>query len=351
MAINQNTMDSMTDWYTKATSNTGTNPLNTPRENTGDQFGNTSYGASATSSTAQKASSASPYSTTPTGSQSGGGSKSPGYDVAAWYRSAAGREADKEGLAYWQSQLESGADQGSVYREFVRGLIANNDLAKPGSGYQLGPATIDKNQLTTRGVTSNQTVAGQLQGLLDANSKYIQSARDRSLRAANARGLTNSSIAAGAGEEAAFQAALPIATSDAQAYRDVDAYNAALYNQGLLYNADAQNQFTGRQQQIEADRGSQSATLANQLRIAQLQADVSKYQADKSNASSQYNTDANIKNQAEQNKTTLVNNIIQSTELSPDRKAALLRQLGEGRLADAIYVGGNYSDDLRFGPT
>ena len=158
--------------------------------------------------------------------------------------------------------------------------------------------------------------------------------------------MSNSSIAASAGEDSAYQAALPIATSDAQAYREADAYNSALYNQGLMYNTDAQNTFLQQNNQILADKESQQAALGGQMSIAQLQAATSKYQADKNEATSKYNTDAATKQQADANKNTLVNNIIQTPDLSPDRKAELLKQLGESGLASAIYVANDIASEL-----
>ena len=60
-----------------------------------------------------------------------------------------------------------------------------------------------------------QGVSGRLNTLLDAESPYIQRARTRAKQMANRRGLLSSSIAAGAGEAAAIDAALPIAEADA----------------------------------------------------------------------------------------------------------------------------------------
>ena len=60
-----------------------------------------------------------------------------------------------------------------------------------------------------------QGVSGRLNTLLDAESPYIQRARTRAKQFANRRGLLSSSIAAGAGEAAAIDAALPIAQADA----------------------------------------------------------------------------------------------------------------------------------------
>ena len=58
-------------------------------------------------------------------------------------------------------------------------------------------------------------VSGRLKGLLSEDSPYIDRARTSARQAANRRGLMNSSIAAGAGEAAAIDAALPIAQADA----------------------------------------------------------------------------------------------------------------------------------------
>lgn len=103
-----------------------------------------------------------------------------------------------------------------------------------------------------RAVATNETVAGQLGGLLNQESSYITRARTRAAQTANSRGLLNSSIAAGAGEAVAIDAALPIASQDAQTFtlasRDnQQAGNAALSqgasesNAAARMNADALN--------------------------------------------------------------------------------------------------------------
>lgn len=62
------------------------------------------------------------------------------------------------------------------------------------------------------------TVAGQLQSLLSSDSPYLSENRRQATEQAGARGLLNSSIAAGAGQRAAIQSALPIAQQDAETY-------------------------------------------------------------------------------------------------------------------------------------
>lgn len=65
-----------------------------------------------------------------------------------------------------------------------------------------------------------QTVAGQMNQLLDSDSSYIQQARQSGAEQAASRGLLNSSISAGASQKAAIDAAMPIAQQDAKAYND-----------------------------------------------------------------------------------------------------------------------------------
>lgn len=60
-----------------------------------------------------------------------------------------------------------------------------------------------------------QGVSGRLDTMLRRDNPYIQRARTAAAQAANRRGLQSSSIAAGAGEAAAIDAALPIAQVDA----------------------------------------------------------------------------------------------------------------------------------------
>ena len=63
-----------------------------------------------------------------------------------------------------------------------------------------------------------ETVEGRLTELTGGESRYVNLARDTAERSANKRGMINSAMAAGLGEEAAIKAALPIAQQDAATY-------------------------------------------------------------------------------------------------------------------------------------
>jgi hypothetical protein len=96
----------------------------------------------------------------------------------------------------------------------------------------------------------NATVEGRLKGLLSTDSQYLEAARARAKGEANSRGLLNSTMAETAGEKAAIEAALPIATQDAQTFA----------NSGL----------TGYQGKITSAQSSQTAGQAQEM--AKLQA-------------------------------------------------------------------------------
>ena len=66
------------------------------------------------------------------------------------------------------------------------------------------------------------TVAGQMNGLLKSDNPYIKNARSQGKEHAASRGLLNSSIAAGASEKSAINAALPIAQQDASTYNQFE---------------------------------------------------------------------------------------------------------------------------------
>lgn len=134
---------------------------------------------------------------------------------------------------------------------------------------------------TLRTVDPNQdTVQGQLNSILSKGSPYIDSARAGAMDTANSRGLLNTSIAAGAGEKAAIESALPIAQQDANTYSTNAATNqnadntakitnAAATNTANLNTAQAANASTLSSQQAQQDtslqtlKGTQATNLAN----------------------------------------------------------------------------------------
>lgn len=113
--------------------------------------------------------------------------------------------------------------------------------------------------LTNWNVTNPQTVQNQLTGIIDANSPLMQQARTGALQQMNQRGLINSSMAVGAGQEAVIRQALPIAQQDAQTFARSGEFNANAANQMAQFNTGQTNTAS----QFGAAASNQAA-LANQ---------------------------------------------------------------------------------------
>lgn len=129
--------------------------------------------------------------------------------------------------------------------------------------------------------------------------------------------------------------------------------------QDATTRANAAQQLAIAQMQDATNRSQQS----NQLTIAQMQDATTRFQSELNSSTSRYNTDASYKQQMDSQRNSLANNLIMNMDLSPDRKAAMLEQLGLGTsagynadgsikygtgLAGAVYVIGSTSSDLNF---
>lgn len=101
------------------------------------------------------------------------------------------------------------------------------------------------------------SVQTQLNGVLSAGSPLMTQARTAAAQAANARGLRNSSIATGAGEEAALRVALAIASQDAS---QLHAEN--LSDQNFINTSALQNTALASQERL------QGSSIASQERLS-----------------------------------------------------------------------------------
>lgn len=126
---------------------------------------------------------------------------------------------------------------------------------------------------------ANATVQNQLNNLTASDSRYIGQARNSAAAEAAARGLGNSSYAAGNAEAAAIRAALPIATAD-----------AGMFAQAALANQEALNR-----QQLADQQNQTSIATAN------IGAGASMYGSDRSYDASRYAQDQQTLRQGQQN--------------------------------------------------
>lgn len=93
-------------------------------------------------------------------------------------------------------------------------------------------------------VAPEATVRHQMGQLLSQGSPYLTAAREGAKRQAASRGLLNTTMAAGAGEQAAIQSALPIAQQDAALYGQYGLQNAQAATQLLLQQISTGAQLT-----------------------------------------------------------------------------------------------------------
>ena len=138
----------------------------------------------------------------------------------------------------------------------------------------------------TGSVGDDMLVEKRLNGLLAANSPLIQQARAKAAQAANSRGLLNSALAAGMGEEAAISQALPIATTDANTFFRQAVANQEAQNAASIAAANAANQASIAKAGYEAQAQINSA---NNAAAAQRQADQYRLESellDKKNSTS-----------------------------------------------------------------
>jgi hypothetical protein len=131
----------------------------------------------------------------------------------------------------------------------------------------------------TQSPTTDQFTSNRLNDLISGGSRYIQNARDNASASAAARGLGNSSYAAGNAELAAINAALPIAQQDAQTS-----------SQAALANQQALNQI------LQANNANRTS-----VNVANIGAGASRYGADRSYQASRYAQDQQTERQRQQN--------------------------------------------------
>lgn len=142
------------------------------------------------------------------------------------------------------------------------GILASSKPAS--STQQLNPKDYEIKtedaQATNWNVDKNQTVQGLIGGIIGQDSPLMQQAATTAKQQAASRGLGNSSIAIGAGQNAVYNAAMPIATTDAATYSNAAKYNADAANSMATFNAQAKNAAASQSvlNALEAARANQS---------------------------------------------------------------------------------------------
>ncbi len=138
----------------------------------------------------------------------------------------------------------------------------------PVSSYTPAQATAQQAQPTGYdpkrfAVADDQTVQGQLKGILSSDSPLMQQAETRARQQVNQRGLLNSSLGIQAGQEAVIGAALPIAQQDAQTYNQAMTNTTNAQNAALQFGATAQNQASQTNAQLGTNVNQVNAEAVN----------------------------------------------------------------------------------------
>ena len=219
---------------------------------------------------------------------------------------------------------------------FPPGTTANWMASNGGNG---GQPAIDPTSLglpATWRITPDQTVEGRINNLTDPNNPLIAQARSRALQNMNGRGLLNSSIAMGAADSAAYDAALPIATADAATAAKAASYNADQQNVFSIKNMDNATNRYGIDVNAATQRESSRLSADTQRFTSQLSADTQKLVAGLNNESQAMVSKAHDENaqilqnsqgasQAYQAYATSLNHIQNNNNMSAEAKAAAIQ--------------------------
>lgn len=173
-------------------------------------------------------------------------------------------------------------------------------------------------------ITPDMTTSGQFQKLTAAGSPIIAQAQNQSDQNWNARGLLNSSMAAEAGQQAGYNAALPIAQADASA-------NLAAASD----NTKQQNALTSTAMGSATSLTNTGVTAANSQLIANTEANYKVNQTLQASVA-----------QLQSNYTSQRSAIMQNTTMDAASKTAALTALDNQYKSDANMLGSVAGIDL-----
>lgn len=143
--------------------------------------------------------------------------------------------------------------------------IATPQAPDPYTANQATPQAASAVGYTPQTFTVNDpsTVQGQVKGIIQDDSPLMQQARTRANQDYQSRGLLDSSMAIGAGQQAVLNAALPIAQQDANTYNQAMTNTANAKNAALNFGAAATNTASQQNAQLGTNVSLANADSAN----------------------------------------------------------------------------------------
>lgn len=201
-------------------------------------------------------------------------------DTGAWGNGTVTRNADGSATYKSNGGTTTNFNAGMSIDDFAKssteiGNVLSNQYGyqadKPATVFQPVTAAVQSATASQRTVGDNELVSSQLNKLLATDSPYLQQARNKAMQTANGRGLVNSSLAAGWGESAAIDAAMPIASADAGAHTTAARDNQSAQNSVSMANAQAANQAAQTAANMQMQAQLQQIGSENAQRIADRQ--------------------------------------------------------------------------------
>jgi hypothetical protein len=113
----------------------------------------------------------------------------------------------------------------------------------------------------------DDSVDTQITGLLKPDNPFVQRAKTGALQTANQRGLGNSTLAAEAGEKAAIDSVLPVASQNASQIAQKNFSTQGFAQAGQLQTQQTQGQQQLQAQQIAGQKDLQTQQLASQKEL------------------------------------------------------------------------------------
>lgn len=190
----------------------------------------------------------------------------------------------------------------------------------------------------TQEVGENSLVANQMTGLLSKSNPYMQQAETTGLKAANRRGLLNSSMAVGAVEGERIKAALPIAQQDAATFGNQDLTNQQFVNQAGQFNAGAQTDVSLSNTASKNKAAEFNAATQAQMDLAEfgetgvnyranLENDLRRYVADLETSVGDKESFLKFANENNQQFMVQTSEIMRSNDIDPDTKTKMINEL------------------------
>lgn len=202
-----------------------------------------------------------------------------------------------DGATTLDPSLGKTQEQQAVMDMFIGGkpIVPRSPVVKPAEGGGLLAAKLQETtpkavaqqatattyDPTKQVVGDKSTVQNQVANIVSSGSPLNTLAETAANKQVARRGLLNSSMAVGAGQEAVLKSALPIAQQDAATYASTDAANANYANQAGQFNAAAQNATSQLNAQLGTQVSMSNANAGLQKQLAELQSNTQLSLADK----------------------------------------------------------------------